>query len=103
MDAIRLTADDSSTPDPQPGSGVEGWRKRAEERRSTRIAAKAIRASGACLAVTITDVSASGLRLEGADGLTIGENILILLPDSSVIEVTIRWAFNDDAGARIVD
>lgn len=62
-----------------------------------------IRVSGASLNVTITDISASGLRLEGAEGLSIGENVLVLLPDSMVIEVTIRWALNDHAGVKIVD
>lgn len=98
-----MTPDDPLAPGRIPPVGAEGWRERSEKRRETDISAKVIRATGASLNVTITDMSASGLRLEGAEGLSIGENVLVLLPDSEVIEVTIRWAFNDHAGVKIVD
>lgn len=88
---------------PVPKAGVEAWRERSEERLEANISAKVIRASGTSLNVKITDISASGLRLEGADGLSIGENVLLLFPDGHAIEVAIRWALNDHAGVRIVD
>lgn len=103
MNALKLTPEDPLSPGRIPLVGAEGWCERSEERRETDISAKVIRSTGASLNVTITDMSASGLRLEGAEGLSIGEKVLVLLPDSNVIEVKIRWAFNDHAGVKIVD
>lgn len=90
-------------PDTPNGSGGDGWRNRTEERRETRIAAKVIRANGASISVTIVDISDNGVRLEGADGLAIGENVLLVFSNSSVVEITIRWALDGHAGARIVE
>lgn len=98
-----MSPKDPPSPGPVPRAGVEAWRERSEERLEANISAKVITASGASLNVKITDISASGLRLEGTDRLSIGENVLLLFPDSHVIEVTIRWAVNDHAGVRIVD
>lgn len=84
-------------------SAAQDWRQRSEERRPANIKAKVIRASGASHAVTITDMSDNGLRIEGASALVIGENVLLLLPNHSVVEVAIRWVLENQAGARIVD
>jgi hypothetical protein len=69
----------------------------------TNIQAKLVQASGASHAVTIADLSAQGLRLEGVERLTVGEQVLLLLPDNSVYELVIRWAFDDQAGGRFVE
>lgn len=81
---------------------MEAWRERIEERHPTDIAVKVVQSSGASQKATIADLSGEGLRLEGVAGLAIGERVLVVLPDHRVLEVTIRWAFGDQAGARIV-
>lgn len=81
---------------------LEAWHERIEERHVTDIAVKVVQPSGASQKATIVDLSGEGLRLEGVAGLVIGERALVILPDHRVLEVTIRWAFGDQAGARII-
>lgn len=82
--------------------GPEGFRERREKRHNSGITAAVIRANGDQSAVTISDISDSGLRLDGADGLVIGENVLLLFDDHRVVELNIRWVLGNHAGARIV-
>ena len=89
--------------EPPIGEFAQNWRERGEERQQAEIAARVIRANGDQLPVKVSDISATGLRLEGAEALTIGENVLLLLPNSSVVELNIRWVLGPHAGARIVD
>lgn len=69
----------------------------------TTIPVKVIRSTGASLNAVIADFSEQGLRIEGVEGLTVGEHALVLLPDHRVVEITIRWALGDQAGARLIE
>lgn len=81
---------------------LEAWHERIEERHVTDIAVKVVQSSGSSQKAIIADLSGEGMRLEGAAGLVIGEQILVIMPDHRVVEVTVRWALGDQAGARIV-
>lgn len=81
---------------------LESWRERIEERHVTDIPVRIVQSSGASQKGRIADLSGEGLRLEWVSGLVIGEHLLVILPDHLVLEVTVRWAFGDQAGARIV-
>ena len=81
----------------------EGWRDRLEARHVTDIPIKIDQSSGASQKAVIADLSGQGLRLEGAVGLTVGERALVILPDHRVLEIMVRWASGDQAGALIVD
>lgn len=81
---------------------MEAWHDRVEDRHVADIAVKVVQSSGASQNATIADLSGEGLRLEGLAGLAIGEHVLVILPDHRVLEITVRWAFGDQAGARIV-
>lgn len=65
------------------------------------IPIKIIRSTGVSVSAVIADFSEHGLRLEGAEGLAIGEHALVLLPDHRVLEIAVRWALDDQAGIRL--
>jgi len=67
------------------------------------IPIKVIRSNGASLNALVADYSVESLRIEGAEGLTVGEHALIILPDHRVLEITVRWAVGNQAGARLVN
>lgn len=81
----------------------EGWRDRREGRRMTDIPVKVIRSNGSSQSAIIADLSDEGLRLDGVEGLTIGERVLMVLPNHRVREIAIRWAIGDQAGGRFIN
>lgn len=66
------------------------------------VPVKVIRATGVSLSAVVADLSEESLRLEGAEGLSVGEQALIILPDHRVLEIAVRWALGDQAGARLI-
>lgn len=69
----------------------------------TNIPIKVIRSTGSSQSAVIADLSDEGLRIEEVEGLTIGERVLVVLPDHRVREIAIRWAIGDQAGGRFIN
>lgn len=78
-------------------------RGRHEERCVTDIPVKLIRSNGASFSAAIADFSEHGLRIEGVEGLTVGEHALVILPHHRVLEIVVRWALGDQIGARLIN
>lgn len=77
------------------------WCSSLEKRQMTNIPVKVIRSIGTSQNA-VADLSGEGLRLEGVEGLTVGEHALVLLPDHRVLEIVVRWSLGDQAGVRLI-
>lgn len=65
------------------------------------IEVRVVRNGGESFRVKVTHL-VDGILLEGASGLVVGEHLLLILKDSQLREITIRWAVGDQAGARFI-
>lgn len=54
-------------------------------------------------AVTITDVSSGGFRLETAEALPIGEHVFLRVPRYGDFPAQIRWSLGGDAGGVFLE
>ena len=64
------------------------------------VTAHVFRPNGCQLAVTITEMSDNGCRIEGGETLPIGEAVRIAIPNMGQIHAQIRWSLGGAAGAR---
>ena len=65
--------------------------------------ATVVMADGSERPVTITDVSASGFRLQSGDILPIGEHVFLRVPRYGDFPAQIRWALGSEAGGVFLE
>ena len=69
----------------------------------TRFDATLIDSDGSKHAVTVTDISREGCRLETNDLLKIGEHVHLEVPKYGKFPAQIRWALGNEAGAVFLE
>jgi PilZ domain-containing protein len=77
--------------------------RRSSPRKKLRFGARAASASGNATEVIVHDISATGLLIEGALGLSRGEQFDVFLPRQQMIRATVVWASGRFFGCQFVD
>ena len=77
---------------------MEGCR-RTEPRSAMRREALAFRPDGSRSFVSVSDMSLSGLQIEGG-AFAEGEEFKLVIPDRGEVDARIRWTSSGTAGAR---
>lgn len=80
----------------------QGWIGR-KDRTDASVAATAHRADGAAIAVTITNMSNEGCRLESGETFVIGEHLSLAVPGLGPIGAQVRWSLLGSAGVRFLN
>ncbi len=78
---------------------IHGWVSR-NDRRDARIEAAVHRSNGGKVAVTLTNLSYEGCRIESYETFRIGERLRIAVPRVGTIDAHVRWALDGAAGAQ---
>lgn len=78
-----------------------GWAAR-KVRHPLPIEATVLRAGGGKTAATLTGFSDAGCRVEGIDGLHVGERLQLALPRMGQIKAQVRWIGDRSAGVRFL-
>ena len=79
----------------------QGWIGR-KDRPQSSVEATACCADGAEVAVTITNLSDEGCRIESAHTFVIGERLRLAVPGIGSMTAQVRWALLGAAGARFI-
>ena len=77
------------------------WTER-KHRYPVEIEAIVLRPDGDKTPVRLTNFSDNGCRIEGAEGLRIGERLQIAIPRMGQVKAQVRWALPDCTGVRFV-
>jgi hypothetical protein len=77
------------------------WTER-KTRFPVAIEAVVRRVGGGKTSVKLSDFSDSGCRIEGSEGLRIGERLEIAIPRMGQVKAQVRWALSDSAGVHFV-
>jgi hypothetical protein len=80
---------------------MHGWVGR-KDRNEVEIDAVVQRVDGSKEAVTLTNLSADGCRIEPGDGFRIGERLHIAIPEKGQLSAQVRWAFAGSAGIKFL-
>jgi hypothetical protein len=80
---------------------LPGWTDR-DSREPASFPAILIYGEGKRIPVTITNISADGCQVEGADAVPIAENVRLELAGNISADATVRWAVMGRAGLRFV-
>lgn len=80
---------------------MHGWIGR-KDRHPVTVDAVVHRTDGSKASVTLTNFSDEGCRIEGNNGLRIGERLQIAIPRMGRVKAQVRWALTDSAGARFL-
>ena len=80
---------------------LPGWTDR-DNREPTSFPAILVLADGERRPVTITNISAEGCQIEGAEAVPIGETVRIELAGDIRADATVRWAVLGRAGLRFI-
>jgi hypothetical protein len=76
--------------------------RRRDTRRRVMLAA-IVECRGATQKVRIVDFSATGLRIDGINGLAMGDPIQILLAPEMVLEGQVSWSVWHKAGIKLLE
>jgi len=80
---------------------LPGWTDR-DNREPTSFPAILVLAEGKRFPVTITNISADGCQIEGAEAIPIGETVRVELAGDIRADATVRWAVERRAGLRFI-
>lgn len=71
-----------------------------KDRHSVLVDAIVYRDDGSKMSVKLANFSDEGCRVEGAEGLGIGERVRIAIARMGEVKAQVRWSFGASAGAQ---